>query len=116
VLNATFPYIAVTQLYSGLDVTLNLVWAIIAAVLLLLSFVLYRYRKNEYVTDSFNYQWLKSALVAVLSTGGMLAMGTAVSLLFIPLSVTISIVGFIIGAIKPTIDIVTDKGIKSRDT
>ena len=99
VLNATFPYIAVTQLYSGLDVTLNLVWAIIAAVLLLLSFVLYRYRKNEYVTDSFNYQWLKSALVAVLSTGGMLAMGTAVSLLFIPLSVTISIVGFIIGAI-----------------
>ncbi|SDK49228.1 ABC-2 type transport system permease protein [Jeotgalicoccus aerolatus] len=99
VLNATFPYIAVTQLYSGLDVTLNLVWAIIAAVLLLLSFVLYRYRKNEYVTDSFNYQWLKSALVAVLSTGGMLAMGTAVSLLVIPLSVTISIVGFIIGAI-----------------
>src|SRR5699024_5469816 len=56
-------------------------------------------QKNEYVTDSFNYQWLKFALVGVLSSGGMVALGTAVSLVVIPLFVSVSIVRFIIGAI-----------------
>lgn len=98
VLNATFPYIAVTQLYDGINTPLSLVWAAAAILLIVLSFVLYKYRRNEKVTASFNFVWLKEILTAVTTIAGMLAVGASVSLL-IPVSPAVSIFGFAVGAI-----------------
>lgn len=98
VLNATFPYIAVLQLNEGFNFTISLIWGIAAHILIGLSYVLYKLRRNEYVTHSFNYAWLKNALVAVLTVIGMLAMGALVSF-FIPMSLIISVLAFMIGAV-----------------
>src|SRR5699024_8462709 len=65
VLNATFPYVAVMQLYEGIGILKSTVWGIAAIVLIILSFVLYNSRRNENVTLSFNFKWLRALLVAV---------------------------------------------------
>ena len=98
VLNATFPYFAINQLYEGIDITHSLIWGGTAIVLIVLSFGLYKYRRNEYVTMSFNFKWLKEILTAVTTVVGMLAMGTVVAM-FIPVSAIASIIGFTVGAI-----------------
>lgn len=98
VLNATFPYVAVMQLYEGISITKSIIWGIIGIVLIVLSFLLYSYRRNELVTMNFNFNWLKELLVAITTIVGMLAMGGMVSM-FIPLSLTVSIIGFAIGAV-----------------
>lgn len=97
VLNATFPYFAINQLYEGIDITHSLIWGGTAIVLIVLSFGLYKYRRNEYVTMSFNFKWLKEILTAVTTVVGMLAMGTVVAM-FIPVSAIASIIGFTVGA------------------
>lgn len=98
VLNATFPYFAIMQLYEGINFTYSLIWGAVAILLIVLSFVLYKYRRNEYVTTNFNFKWLKEILTAVTTVVGMLAMGTVVAL-FIPISAAASIFGFGVGAI-----------------
>lgn len=98
VLNATFPYLAIMQLYEGINFTHSLIWGAAAILLIVLSFVLYKYRRNEYVTSNFNFKWLKEILTAVTTVVGMLAMGTVVGL-FIPISAAVSIFGFGVGAI-----------------
>lgn len=98
VLNATFPYVAITQLYEGINVPLSMIWGAAAIALIVLTFILYKYRRNELVTMNFNFNWLRELLVAITTIVGMLAMGVVVSM-FIPLSFAVSIIGFIIGAI-----------------
>lgn len=98
VLNATFPYVAVMQLYEGINITQSIIWGIVGIVLIVLSFLLYSYRRNELVTMNFNFNWLKELLVAITTIVGMLAMGMIVSVL-IPVSFVVSIIGFLIGAV-----------------
>lgn len=98
VLNATFPYIAVMQLYEGIGILKSTIWGIIAIVLIVLSFILYNSRRNENVTSSFNFNWLRAILVAVTTITGMLAIGAAVSM-FIQASAVVTTVGFVIGAV-----------------
>lgn len=98
VLNATFPYFAIDQLYEGVNVIHSVIWGGAAILLIVLSFVLYKYRRNEYVTLSFNFKWLKVILTAITTVVGMLAMGTVVTM-FIPMSAMASIIGFTVGAI-----------------
>ena len=98
VLNATFPYVAVIQLYDGISILTSAVWGILAIVLIVISFLLYKARRNENVTNSFNFKWLRALLVAVVTITGMLAAGVAVST-FIPSSAVISVVGFTFGSV-----------------
>lgn len=98
VLTATFPYVAVMQLFEGINIVHSLLWAAAAAVAIVLAFVLYKSRRNEYVTSNFNFNWLKELLTAVTTVAGMLAVGTAVSL-FVPVSAISIIIGFGVGAV-----------------
>lgn len=97
-LDATFPILAVNQLYMGLDVGLSLIFGIISIILIMLSFILYKYRKNERVHLSFNYVWLRDLLVAMTTITGMLALGVVVSFL-LQQSVIVSIISFSVGAL-----------------
>ena len=98
VLNATFPYVAVMQLYEGIGILKSTVWGIAAIVLIILSFVLYNSRRNENVTLSFNFKWLRALLVAVTAITGMLAIGTGISM-FLQASAAVTVIGFVIGAV-----------------
>ena len=98
VLTATFPYVAVNQLYEGINILHSLIWAVAAVAAILLAFAVYKFRRNEYVTLNFNFNWLKEILTAVTTVAGMLAIGTAVSI-FIPVSAVSSIIGFGVGAV-----------------
>lgn len=97
-LDSTFPILAVNQLYMGLDVGLSLIFGIISIILIMLSFILYKYRKNERVHLSFNYVWLRDLLVAMTTITGMLALGVVVSFL-LQQSVIVSIISFSVGAL-----------------
>lgn len=98
VLNATFPYVAVTQLYEGIGILKSAVWGITAIVLIILSFVLYNSRRNENVTLSFNFKWLRALLAAVTTITGMLAIGAVISM-FLQASAAVTVIGFVIGAV-----------------
>ena len=98
VLTATFPYVAVMQLFEGINILHSLIWAGAAAAAVVLAFLLYKSRRNEYVTSNFNFKWLKEILTAVTTVAGMLAAGTAISLL-VPVSAIFAVTGFGAGAI-----------------
>lgn len=98
VLNATFPYVAVIQLYEGIGILKSTVWGITAIVLIILSFVLYNSRRNENVTLSFNFKWLRALLSSVTTITGMLAIGAGISM-FIQASAAVTVIGFVIGAV-----------------
>lgn len=98
VLNATFPYVAVMQLYEGISILKSTVWGITAIVLIILSFVLYNSRRNENVTLSFNFKWLRVLLAAVTTITGMLAIGAGISM-FLQASAAVTVIGFVIGAV-----------------
>lgn len=98
VLNATFPYIAVMQLYEGISILKSTIWGITAIVLIALSFVLYKARRNENVTHTFNFKWLRALLVAVTTITGMLAIGAGISM-FLAASAAVTVIGFIIGGV-----------------
>ncbi len=98
VLDATFPILAVNQLYMGLNVGLSLIFGILAIILIILSFVLYKYRRNESVHLSFNFTLLRNLLIALTTITGMLALGVVVSFL-LQQSVIISIISFSVGAL-----------------
>lgn len=98
VLNATFPYVAVMQLYEGIGILKSTAWGITAIVLITLSFILYNSRRNENVTLSFNFKWLRVLLVAVTTITGMLAIGAGISM-FLQASAAVTGIGFVIGAV-----------------
>src|SRR5699024_5011717 len=98
ILDITFPFVAIDQLVADFNLSLTIIWAIVALIFIILTFIVYKYRRNERVNLSFNFIWLKDILIAITTVAGMLALGTFVSF-FIEHSLFISIIAYVVGAL-----------------
>lgn len=98
ILDITFPFVAIDQLVADFNLSLTITWAIVAIIFIILTFIVYKYRRNERVNLSFNFTWLKDILIAITTVAGMLALGTFVSF-FIEHSLFISIIAYVVGAL-----------------
>ena len=95
----SFPVSTFVEMESGdLNKMLFIIWILIAIVLFVGSYLLYKNRKNENVNSVFNYTVLYHIIVVILTILGMQMIGLGLTVL-IPAGIIVTIFMFAIGAL-----------------
>ncbi|MCD2138943.1 hypothetical protein [Salinicoccus halitifaciens] len=82
VVENTFPIFAVMQIYEPISWMKWVIWAGVALLAFILSYILYARRQNEYVNLNFTYHPVRLILSVLIVIVGMLILGNVVGLIF----------------------------------
>lgn len=97
--NLSFPVSTFVEMESSdMNNMLFIIWTLIAIILFVGSFLLYKNRKNENVNSVFNYTALYHIIVVILTILGMLMIGLGLTVL-IPVGIIATTFMFAIGAL-----------------